>query len=113
MFKRWCSFDTSQWLYENLDVDEVHHKRQYNRYNLCRETTWCGDPVSTTKGEGEEAASHVTDQRSEEADAQPEPGPQPHPSLRRHHWAWEPAGQGQSIHTHKGQDKDKIKEFYW
>lgn len=60
---------------------------QYNRSNVCRETPRCGDPVSADKGEGEETASYVSDQRGKEVDAQPEPGPQPHTSLRGQHRA--------------------------
>lgn len=76
---------------------------QYKRYNVCREIARCGDPVSAVEGKGEEAASHVSDQRREEVDARPELGSQPHTSLWGQHRAREPAGQGQSIHTHKAQ----------
>ncbi len=66
------------------------------KMNLCcREATWYGDYVPLIQGEGEEKASHVSDQWSEETHTQLQCRSIQHPTLWHQHWPGRSAGQGE------------------
>lgn len=65
-----------------------------------RKTTWCGDPVSASKREGEEEEADVSDQRCEEGHSEPRLSTCLHPSLWSQYSTRKSAGQGEFIYTH-------------
>lgn len=67
--------------------------------SCCRETTWRGNPFSSSEGEGEEKEADVTDQRCEKGHTKPGFGACLHPSLWSQHTTREPASQGGFAHT--------------